>query len=107
MFGVPDGVDHTGPMLFGRSIPVPEAVGAALELLFGESIGHVRVIEYSLFARLHVTNNATTRWQRNYLRGSAADFFKNPSLMLHGYCHVPEQREPEPQTGENLVCRLI
>jgi len=85
-------------MLFGRSIPVPEAVGAALELLFGESIGHVRVIEYSLFARLHVSNNATTRRRRIYLRGSAADFFKNPSLMLHEYCHVLKQWEPRTLT---------
>ena len=86
------------PMLFGRSIPVPEAVGAALELLFGESIGHVRVIEYSLFARLHVSNNATTRRRRIYLRGSAAEFFKNPSLMLHEYCHVLKQWEPRTLT---------
>jgi hypothetical protein len=85
-------------MLFGRSIPVPEAVGAALELLFGESIGHVRVIECSLFARLHVSNNATTRRRRIYLRGSAADFFKNPSLMLHEYCHVLKQWEPRTLT---------
>src|ERR1700761_6730971 len=85
-------------MLIGRSIPVPDAVGAALELLFGESIGHVRVIEYSLFARLHVSNNATTRRRRIYLRGSAADFFKNPSLMLHEYCHVLKQWEPRTLT---------
>jgi hypothetical protein len=77
---------------------MPEAVGAALELLFGESIGHVRVIEYSLFARLHVSNNATTRRRRIYLRGSAADFFKNPSLMLHEYCHVLKQWEPRTLT---------
>jgi hypothetical protein len=77
---------------------VPDAVGAALELLFAERIGHVRVIEYSLFARLHVSNNATTRRRRIYLRGSAADFFKNPSLMLHEYCHVLKQWEPRTLT---------
>jgi Domain of unknown function (DUF4157) len=85
-------------MRFGRSVPVPDAVGAALELLFGERIGHVRVIEYSVFARLHVSNNATTRRRRIYLRGSAADFFKNPSLMLHEYCHVLKQWEPRTLT---------
>jgi hypothetical protein len=85
-------------MRFGRSVPVPEAVGEALELLFGEPIGHVRVIEHSLFARLHVSNNATTRRRRIYLRGSAADFFKNPSLMLHEYCHVLKQWEPRALT---------
>ena len=85
-------------MRFGRAVPVPEAVGAALELLFGERIEHVRVIEYSLFARLHVSNNATTRRRRIYLRGCAADFFKNPSLMLHEYCHVLKQWEPRTLT---------
>jgi hypothetical protein len=85
-------------MRFGRSIPVPDAVGAALELLFGQRISHVRVIEYSLFARLHVSNNATTRRRRIYLRGSAADFFKNPALMLHEYCHVLKQWEPRTLT---------
>jgi hypothetical protein len=86
------------PMRIGRSVPVPDAVGAALELLLGEPVTHVRVIEYSLFARLHVSNNATTRRRRIYLRGSAADFFKNPSLMLHEYCHVLKQWEPRTLT---------
>ena len=81
-------------MKFGRAVPVPDAVRVALELLFGERIGHVRVIEHSLFARLHGCNNATTRRRRIYLRGSAADFFQNPSLMLHEYCHVLKQWEP-------------
>ncbi len=85
-------------MRFGRSVPVPTAVLAALELLFDERIDHVRVIEYSLFARLHVSNNATTRRRRIYLRGSAADFFKNPALMLHEYCHVLKQWEPRTLT---------
>ena len=85
-------------MRFGRPVPVPDAVGAALELLFGERIGHVRVVEYSLLARLHVSNNATTRRRRIYLRGSAADFFKNPSLMLHEYWHVLKQWEPRTLT---------
>ena len=81
-------------MKFGRSAPVPDAVRAALETLLGEGIGHVRIIEHSLFARLHGSNNATTRRRRIYLRGSAADFFQNPWLMLHEYCHVLKQWEP-------------
>ena len=85
-------------MRFGRSVPVPDAVGAALELLFGERIGQVRVIEYSLYARLHGCNSATTRRRRIYLRGSAADFFKDPALMLHEYCHVLKQWEPRTLT---------
>src|ERR1700753_2027997 len=85
-------------MIFGRPAPVPEATRAALELVFGERIDHVRVIEYSLFARLHVSNNATTRRRRIYLRGSAADFFKNPSLRRHEYCHCLKQWEPRTLT---------
>jgi uncharacterized protein DUF4157 len=85
-------------MRIGRSIPVPEAVGASLELLFGERIDQVRVIEHSLFVRLHGRAIATTRRRRIYLRGSAADFFQNPSLMLHEYCHVLKQWEPRTLT---------
>jgi hypothetical protein len=85
-------------MRIGRSITVPETVGASLELLFGESIDQVRVIEHSLFARLHGRAIATTRRRRIYLRGSAADFFQNPSLMLHEYCHVLRQWEPRTLT---------
>jgi hypothetical protein len=85
-------------MRIGRSIPVPETVGASLELLFGESVNQVRVIEYSLFVRLHGRAIATTRRRRIYLRGSAADFFENPSLMLHEYCHVLKQWEPRTLT---------
>jgi hypothetical protein len=80
-------------MKIGRAVPVPDAVGAALELLFVERIDYVRVIEHSLFARLHGCNNATTRRRCIYLRGSAADFFKNPLLMLHEYWHVLKQWE--------------
>jgi hypothetical protein len=85
-------------MRIGRSIPVPETVGASLEFLFGESIDQVRVIEHSLFVRLHGRAIATTRRRRIYLRGSAADFFQNPSLMLHEYCHVLKQWEPRTLT---------
>ena len=81
-------------MKAGRVAPVPDEVRAALELVFGERIDHVRIIEHSLFARLHGSNNATTRRRRIYLRGSAADFFQNPWLMLHEYCHVLKQWEP-------------
>jgi uncharacterized protein DUF4157 len=85
-------------MRLGRSIPVPEPVSASLELLFGASIDQVRVIEHSLFVRLHGRAIATTRRRRIYLRGSAAEFFQNPSLMLHEYCHVLKQWEPRTLT---------
>jgi hypothetical protein len=85
-------------MRIGRCIPVPETIGASLKLLFGESIDQVRVIEHSLFVRLHGRAIATTRRRRIYLRGSAADFFQDPSLMLHEYCHVLKQWEPRSLT---------
>jgi hypothetical protein len=90
-------------MRIGRSIPVPDAVGAALEVLFGEPVDQVRVIEHSLFVRLHGRAVATTRRRRIYLRGSAADFFQNTSLMLHEYCHVLKQWEPRTLTLPRYV----
>jgi hypothetical protein len=77
-------------------------VRGALEQLLGERIGHVKVIEYSWFARLHGAF-ATTRLQRIYLAGSAEDFFNNPWLMLHEYCHVLRQW----QTGSLTVPRYL
>src|SRR5215472_11035981 len=81
-------------MKLGRTVHVPETIAAALELVFGERIDQVRIIEHSLFARLHVCNHATTRRRRIYLLGSAVDFFQNPGLMLHEYYHVLKQWEP-------------
>ena len=80
-------------MKLGRTVHVPETIAAALELVFGERIDQVRVIEYSLLARLHACNHATTRRRRIYLRGSATEFFQNPWLMLHEYYHVLKQWE--------------
>ena len=81
-------------MRFGREAALPEDVRRALEGVLGGPVGHVRVIEHSFFARLHVRAVATTRRGRIYLRGSAADFFANPSLLLHEYCHVIRQWQP-------------
>ena len=72
----------------------PAAVRAALEHLFGESIGEVRVIEHSLIARLHWRALATTRRNRIYLRHDAAHFFADPRLLLHEYWHVLGQWRP-------------
>jgi hypothetical protein len=89
-------------MRAGREAAVPDAVSGALEQLLGERIGHVKVIEHSWFARLHGAF-ATTRLHRIYLRGSAAEFFSNPWLMLHEYCHVLRQW----QTGSLTVSRYV
>ena len=77
-----------------REASLPEEVRHALERLLGSSVGHVRVIEHSWFVRLHGRAVATTRRRRIYLRGSAAEFFANPWLMLHEYFHVIRQWQP-------------
>ena len=86
----------------GREAAIPEAVSGALEQLLGERIGHVKVIEHSWFARLHGAF-ATTRLERIYLRGSADEFFSDPWIMLHEYCHVLRQW----QTGSLTVPRYL
>ena len=77
-----------------REAPVPAKLQAALESILAAPIGHIRVIEHSRLARLHGRAVATTRPRRIYLRGSAQDFFANPWLVLHEYCHVVRQWEP-------------
>jgi len=74
-----------------REAAVPQPLQHALERLLGARIAHVKVIEHSWFVRLHGRAVATTRPRRIYLRGSAAEFFANPWLVLHEYCHVIRQ----------------
>jgi len=81
----------------GRKVAPPPPVRDSLERIFGESgacVGEVAIVEYSLLARLHLAAVATTRRRRIFLSGSAEDFFADPSLMLHEYCHVLLQWEP-------------
>jgi len=78
----------------GRKVPLPPHVRATLHRLFGDAVDLVEVIEHSWFTRLHWRAHATTRRRRIYLRGSAADFFDDPVLMLHEYFHVLRQWEP-------------
>jgi len=73
---------------------VPESVRSALTRFFGDGVAHVEVIEHSFFARIHWGANATTRRRHIYLRGSAEDFFNDPAMMMHEYCHVINQWEP-------------
>ncbi|MBV9316927.1 MAG: hypothetical protein JOZ34_05635 [Gammaproteobacteria bacterium] len=72
----------------GRAVPLPADLGAELERVFGCPVAGVRIIEHSWFARLHGRALATTRPERIYLRGSAAQFFADPVLLLHEYAHV-------------------
>ena len=81
-------------MKVGRRVALPGSLRTALEAVFAEPVSHVLIIEYSLFVRLHRGAIATTRRRRIYLRGSAQEFFDDPWLVLHEYCHVLKQWEP-------------
>ena len=87
----------------GREAVLPAALRQALEQLFEAPVAHVRIIEHSWFTRLHGRAVATTRRRRIYLRGSAAEFFADPWLMLHEYCHVIRQW----QAGSLTVPRYL
>lgn len=80
--------------LFGRSVTIPQPIAAALEDIFCESVTHVRVIEHSRYAQLHLGARATTRRARILLAGSAANFWRDPDLLLHEYFHVLRQWQP-------------
>jgi hypothetical protein len=94
-------------MRSARTAALPQDVRSALERLLGSSVAHVRVIEYSWFARLHGGAVATTRPGRIYLRGAAADFFANPWLMLHEYCHVIRQWQPGTLTAARYLLECL
>ena len=81
-------------MKIGRAVTLPDSLRRALESVLGEPVAQVRIIERSLYARLHLRAVATTRRRRIYLRGAAQEFFDDPWLMLHEYCHVLKQWEP-------------
>jgi hypothetical protein len=70
---------------------MPPALRAALVELLGDEVDAVEIVERSLYARLHLGARATTRRNRILLRGSAAEFFADPELVLHEYFHVLRQ----------------
>jgi hypothetical protein len=90
-----------------RVVPLPIEIEAPLAALFGEGVRAVRIIEHSLFARLHAGAVATTRRGCIYLSGSAADFFADPVLMLHEYCHVLLQWQPRRLTHARYVLEWL
>ena len=90
-----------------RAVAVPVGIEGALVELFGERVRRIRIIEHSLFARLHAGSVATTRRGRIYLSGSAADFFADPALMLHEYCHVLLQWQPGRLTSAKYVLEWL
>ena len=70
---------------------MPARLRAALVELLGDAVDDVQVVEHSWYAKLHTGARATTRRNRILLRGSAADFFADPALVLHEYFHVLRQ----------------
>jgi hypothetical protein len=90
-----------------RQVPLPAELRAALEEILGARIDDVAVIEHSWIARLHGRAIATTRRQRIYLRGSAADFFGDPALLLHEYCHVIRQWRPGTLTVRRYLIECL
>src|SRR5262245_31774337 len=91
----------------GRRVPIPETVRIALAALFCDDVAQVKVIEHSLFARLHLNAIATTRRRRIYLRGSAEDFCSDPALMIHEYFHVMNQWEARLLTSWRYVLESL
>lgn len=80
--------------MLGHRSTIPASHASALRSIFGESVEHIRVIERSLYARLHFGARATTRRGRILLRGAAADFWNDHELVLHEYFHVLRQWQP-------------
>ena len=80
--------------LLGARAIAPPAALVILEKIFDEPVAHVRVIERSLYARLHLGARATTRRSRILLAGRAEDFWNDPELVLHEYFHVLRQWQP-------------
>jgi hypothetical protein len=85
-------------VIVGRRVTAPPVISRSLSDIFGERIEHVRVIEHSLYASLHPGVRATTRRGRILLRGSAAEFWSDPDLLLHEYFHVLRQWQPRKLT---------
>lgn len=90
-------------MWFGNRCQPPKDVQAALESLFGQSVAHVKVIQYSIYVRFHWRALATTRRNRIYLRGSGKEFFSDTTLLLHEYFHVLRQWG----TGDLTIARYL
>ena len=80
--------------MLGRRCSAPLIIAAGLRDIFGERVEHVRVIEHSLYARMHIGARATTRRNRILLRDSAEEFWRDPELVLHEYFHVLRQWQP-------------
>src|SRR5690349_21631909 len=90
-------------MWLGNRCQPPKDVRAALEGLFGQPVGHVKVVQYSIYVRFHMRAIATTRTNRIYLRGSGKEFFADSALLLHEYFHVLRQWA----TGDLTIAKYL
>ena len=81
----------TGTTNFDR---LPPSVRSALHEIFGDAVAGVSIIEKSWRVRWHPRAIATTRPNRIYLRGTIAEFARDPGLVLHEYFHVLNQWAP-------------
>jgi hypothetical protein len=80
--------------MIGRRCSAPSVLATGLCQIFGEPVQHIKVIEHSIYARMHLGARATTRRDRILLRGSAEEFWQDPELVLHEYFHVLRQWQP-------------
>ncbi len=81
-----------GPEYVARTADrMPARLCEALEVLFGDRVGDVEIVEHSWYARLHRGARATTRHNRILLPGSAEVLFADRALLLHEYFHVLRQ----------------
>ncbi len=90
-------------MWVGNRVYPPSDVAQALESLFGEVVGDIRVVQYSVYVRFHWRAIATTRPHCIYLRGSGKEFFSDAPLVLHEYFHVIRQW----RTGDLTIPRYL
>jgi len=97
----PKGSAAPGPAI-SSTVDVPSQDKYALEVLLGEPVDDVQVIENSPFAKLHGAI-ATTREDAIYLAISGERFLKDPQLMLEEYYHVIKQWN----TGDVTVAKYV
>jgi hypothetical protein len=90
-------------MWVGNYCSPPDDVSQALQDLFGQSVGHIKVVQFSIYVRFHWRAIATTRPNHIYLRGSGKEFFADGPLVLHEYFHVIRQWA----TGDLTITRYL
>jgi hypothetical protein len=91
----------------GRRAQLPAQLATALRTILGEPVDSIMIIEHAWCVLLHGSAIATTRRQRIYLRGSAAQFFACPELLLHEYCHVVRQWQPGHLTRSRYLLECV